>query len=457
MPAPAASRVTTASLAPLGRPLSLPALRTRAGIRPIRLVHFCIVIMAAGNLGRLPALWVLGRDTPILPHEIVLLGTLLVAALACVQARALRVDGVIGAAAAFAVVGLGSAVATALRLGLGAADLLYALAYLARWLAYVALYVAIVNVGRGADAEALWTTVERTVLAFAAFGVVQALVIPGFAQRVFPTGGDTAGWDVQGHRLVSTLLDPNFAGAFIVLPLLVMLGRLSFGVPVRAWKPLLLITSVLLTASRSSILALIVGGGVIVLARGISRRLVRFAALALALTVPFVPLLVQFGQQYNKFGIDGSALLRLVAWLRALVVLSDYPVFGVGFNTYGYVQASYGWALIGRDGFGLDGGLLFIAVLTGAVGLTAYVAMLAAVVRRSRRLWRDSSAPLAVRGTALGVGAGVPAICVHSIFVNSILLPWIVAMLSVLWGIVYLMNRRQATARTLAGVGAAFA
>lgn len=411
------------------------------------LVHAVAGLLLVSNLGRLPALWLLGHELPVLPQELVLVAALGVSALACLQARRLRVDGVVGAAIVFALIGAGSAIATAIRLRLEFSELAYSLAYLLRWVTYTGLYVAVINVGRPSDAEPLWTTLERTILAFAAFGVVQAIAIPGFAQRVYPMEGETLGWDEQGHRLVSTVLDPNFAGALILLPLLVQLGRMAFGIRVPLWKPLLLLTAVLLTASRSSILAVAVGGLVIVAVRGLRRRVVRFAGITLALALPFTPLLIRFGQDYEKFGVnDGSALSRLVTWLRALTVLADYPVFGVGFNTYGFVQESYGWDRLGRDGFGLDGGLLFIAVLTGGVGLTVFLAMLAAVVRRCRQVWRDAGATPVARGTALGVAAGVPALCVHSLFTNSLLLPWIVELTAVLWGIVFLLARASASA-----------
>ena len=76
-------------------------------------------------------------------------------------------------------------------------------------------------------------------------------------------------------------------------------------------------------------------------------------------------------------------------WLRALQVFSDSPVFGVGFNTYGYVAETYGWPRVGLAGNSTDGGLLFIAVMTGVVGLSLYLTMLAVIVRRCRLVWRD--------------------------------------------------------------------
>ena len=54
-------------------------------------------------------------------------------------------------------------------------------------------------------------------LAFAGFGIVQSAFLPNFAQRIYPDARLYLDWDPQGHRLVSTFLDPNFAGAFILL------------------------------------------------------------------------------------------------------------------------------------------------------------------------------------------------------------------------------------------------
>jgi hypothetical protein len=287
----------------------------------------------------------------------------------------------------------------------------------------------------------LWRALERAVLLFAAFGLVQSAFLPGFAQMVYPEASGVE-WDRQGHRLVSTMLDPNLAGALLLLPLLVQLARLSYGARVAAWRPLLLLGALLLTVSRSSMLAFAVGGLVVLAARGLSRRLLRFAGVALLLLLPAAPLLVRFAASYNKFAIDGSALARAVSWLRALTVLADNPLLGVGFNTYGFVQEAYGYDIGGRDSFALDGGLLFIAVMTGAVGLALYGWMVTLAVRRCRRLWRDATRSPDVRGVALGVAAGTVALLVHSVFVNSLLLPFTMEALWVLWGITFLVRSR---------------
>jgi hypothetical protein len=228
------------------------AARSRLGVRPIAVLRGSLVLMWLGNLGRIPLVSTETKDAPLLVNELLLLVTLAVAAVACVQARTLRVDRVIGAAAAFVAVGAGSAVAAAAEYGLSGFELTLSLAYLARWVAYAGLYVVVVNCAADDDAEPLWRTLERVVLAFAAFGVVQAIFLPGFAQLVQPQDTTALTWDRQGHRLVSTLLDPNFAGALMLLVLLVQLARVAYGDRVARWKPMLLLAGVVLTVSRST-------------------------------------------------------------------------------------------------------------------------------------------------------------------------------------------------------------
>jgi hypothetical protein len=424
-------------------------------VRPIAIMRLAVALVFVGNLGRIPVLNAEGKDAPILLNELVLLAVLAASALVCIRARAFRLDGVAIAGLGFAAVGGGSAVFSSFDYGLNAGEVVYSLAYLARWVAYLGLYVAILNVARDDDARALWRTLERMILAFAGFGVFQSVFLPGFAQLVYPErGGDEIGWDHQGHRLVSTFLDPNFAGALVVILLLVHLAQLTFGVRVPRWKPVLLFSAVVLTFSRSSVLALLVGGLVILAARGIDRRLVRLGVGAALLALPFTPLIIRFGLAYNKFSVDESAMLRTIGWLRALTVLADHPVWGVGFNTYGFVQRHYGWRIVARDAFGLDGGLLFIAVMTGLVGLAVYVAMLALGVRRCRRLWRDAGADPVARGIALGTGSAVVALVLHSCFSSSLLFPFLMEPLWVLFGIVFLEARRRRGQRALASAWA---
>jgi O-antigen ligase len=336
----------------------------------------------------------------------------------------------------FATIGASSAFATAHRYGFSTFELALSLAYLGRWLLYFAVYLALINVVRRRDVTRIWSAAETTLLIFAAFGVVQAAFLPGFAQLVYPESRAYLDWDIQGHRLVSTVLEPNIAGAMLLVGLLVQLAQISVGVRVPRWRPLLLFVALVLTLSRSGALGLVAGVMTILTVRGLSKRLLRSMAVVAMLVLLALPKLVAFGAAYGKFSTGGSAAARVVSWIQALRVFRDHPAFGIGFNTFGFVQERYGYVRFGTAAYSSDGGLLFIAVLTGVVGVSVYVWMLAFIVHRCRAIWRDHELPPEHRGLAIGATAVVVGLCVDSIFVNSLLttfvmeLFWILAALT---------------------------
>jgi O-antigen ligase len=310
---------------------------------------------------------------------------------------------------------------------------------------YFAVYLTLANSLARDDVNSVWRALERTVLAFALFGIFQSIFLPGFAQMVYPESRIYADWDPQGHRLVSTLLDPNFAGGLLMMVLLVQLGHLASGATVPRWKPMVLFAAVVMTASRSSLIALFVGGVLIVAVRGVSRRLLQLAGVAAVLLAVFAPALIEFARKLNKLTVDASALQRVAQWARGLRVFADHPFIGIGFNTWGYVSERYGYARLFASSYAIDGGLLFVAVMTGIVGLGLYLAMVFFVWRRSCRIWRDVAMSPETRGLALGVAAATVALCVHSLFTNSLLLPILMEVLWVLWALVFVMSRPSPT------------
>lgn len=435
----------TAATLDLGapRPLAAPAASAPRRVRVADLLRLALALMITAQLARVPVLSSTAKDAPILLNDLLVVLVVAAGVVAALRGRALVLDRPAGYALAFAAVGGLSALLAIPRFGLSPFQLVFSLAYLARWLVYFGVYLVTVNFVRRADVERVVGTLEGAILAFSAFGIVQSLFLPGFAQIVYPDSRVYVDWDAQGHRLVSTFLDPNFAGAFIVMGLLLGLARLSCGAPVARWKLVLLFAALVLTVSRSAVLALIAGVGVILLVRGLSRRLLRLGGLVGALSVPFLPLIISYAVSFNKFDIDASALTRVVRWLEALVVLADNPVIGVGFNTYGFVRDTYGFGNIGNASFGLDGGLLFIAVMTGGVGVLLYVGMLRAVLRRCRRIWRavGETTP-EERALALGTAACTVALVVHSAFLNSLLYPFLMEPLWVLAGLTFAIAGR---------------
>lgn len=406
------------------------------------LLKVSLAVMAVGQLGRVPVLAAGAKEAPLLLNDLAVVGLLLMGLVLVLRRRRLILDGPSSLAFLFFAVGGISALLAIPRFGLTPFEAVFSLAYLFRWLAYFGIYIFAINFLRREDVPSAWNVLEGTVLLFAVFGIVQSAFLPGFAQIVYPEAELFTQWDPQGHRLVSTFLDPNLAGALVVMILLVQAGRLALGAPVTLWKTLVLLVAALLTVSRSTFLALMIGGLFILAARGLSRRVLRASLLVGLLSIPAIPFLAWMAVSYNKLDLtDPSLLARFVAWGRAIAVLADHPVIGVGFNTYGFVQLRYGFAGLSQSAFGLDGGLLFIAVMTGIIGVTLYTAMIFWVVARCYRVWRDSERSPESRGLCLGATAATVALIVHSLFLNSILYPFLMETLWVLWGLAFVVGR----------------
>lgn len=430
----------------------------RAGSRPVPLVpiiQWVLGLLLVANLGRIPVAATGGRALPILVNDLAVGAMILLCGVGLAQHRQLRLDRVSFLALLFMAVGGVSALLAIPRFGLSLGAVLVSLSYLARWAVYFAIYLIVTNVVRSGDVTRVWRALEGTILVFSAFGVVQSIFLPNFAQIVYPDSRAYLDWDPQGHRLVSTFLDPNYAGAFILIGLLVALGQLAMGARVAWWKLAVLFPALLMTASRSALLAFMVAAMVIMVVRGLSKQLLRAAAIGMVVLLAASPWLLEFARSFNKLEMDASALTRIMNWVHGLTIVADHPILGIGFNTWGFVQQEYGW--LTPDGahaasFGIAGGLLFVAALTGLVGLAVYVAMLGAIVRRARRVWRDRSVSPEHRGIALGGAALVPMIVVHSLFTNSIFYPFLMEALWVVWALTLPMLQRENRDDTAAAV-----
>jgi O-antigen ligase len=390
--------------------------------------------IALGNIGRIPGVALGGRTSPLVAADLVVALVWVVLLFAVTSGRArVVVDDVMSATLAFIAAAVISTCLAFTRYNLGIADGAGVAAFLARWVAYFGWYPFVVWCLTPEESRDAWAYVERALLVFAVAGILQSAFLPGFAQMIHD-GGDLPTWDVQGRRLVSSMLDPNFAGALVVIALIARLARIAEGLHESGIALAALGAAVLLTVSRSSILALVVGLVVIAVARGLRLRLFRILALGTVLVLPFLSLLIAFAGSFNKLHYDSSAAQRLVPWIRAGRLLNEHPWFGIGFNAIKQAQESHGWRTIGGADVSFDGGLIFVAAMTGIVGLFFYLRMLVRVGRGARRAWRDASLPPADRAHATATAAATAAIVVHSFFVNSLLLPFVMQILWVMWG-----------------------
>lgn len=436
--------MTASSLTPATSTSLLVAPRsTTTTIRLSLLLQATLLLLVVANLGRIPVFTTGGgeRSIPLLFNDVVVMVFVACGAIAVIANRRLELDAVALSGIAFAAFGGLVALTGVSRIGLSTTEEIVAFGFLARWLLYFALYIVAINTLRSRDVFPVWKALETCVLIVAAFGIVQAALLPDFALMVYPDARATIDWDAQKHRLVSTLLDPNFAGALIMMTLLVEVSLVVSGARVAGWKLLLLSTALLLTLSRSSLLGLALGLGVIMLYRGLSKRMLTIVAAGAVVLLAALPQLVAFAKAYSKLSIDASALGRLVSWSHEWTVLSEHPIIGIGFNTWGAVQQRHGWDAVAAASLGVEGGLLFIAVMTGVVGLGIYLLMTAQVFRRSRAVWRQSARVPHERAIAIALPAITIAMFAHSLFSNSLLHPLLMEPLWILYALGFVVAR----------------
>jgi O-antigen ligase len=324
---------------------------------------------------------------------------------------------------------------TALRFDLTVSEVAFSSLYLIRWSLYAALYLFALTALRRTAAPRLIRIAVVVCGAFAAFGIFQSIFLPNFAFIVYPDATPYIDWDIQGNRLVSTFLDPNFAGAFIMFGLLYCHAQASER---RASYPALVLfwVALILTLSRSSIIAALLGLSLLTVRTQSFRRLFVPLASLVAIMALVADRLLQFAAAYNKLTLlDASALARLGDWLLAWRVFLDNPLIGVGYNTFGIVRAAYGSPASGSMAFGSDGGVLYMGAVSGIVGVTLLGAVLWRLTMLGWRTYRMGSLPQPVRALGLTLHVWIPSLMIQSAASNSIFYPFIIGFLFLLGGL----------------------
>ncbi len=252
-------------------------------------------------------------------------------------------------------------------------------------------------------------------LILSVLGILQFLFLPDLRFL------ETDRWDPHYFRAVSTFLDPNFFGAFLVLTLLTLLQNNIFKNKKIFFISLLTIyIALLLTFSRSSYLFFLVG-------------LLSFSFLIksvkhIFLTTVFFGILMfgfflytQFISTPRNINREGSASLRINTWQQGLEIFQRNPILGVGFNSYRFGIDQYELGdnqfLSSRGSSANDSSLLFVLSTTGVIGLLSYCFFLFQLIKLG--LTKN-----------LSLVAGVVGLLVHSFFANSLFYPpillWII-------------------------------
>jgi hypothetical protein len=408
--------------------------QSRSAAEFLALIFFCSVLL--GQVAKVPLIATETKTAPVLLSDVIAAALFLWLLASVLVVGRIRLDWPARLLAGFVAVNTLALAVAAARYNLSGGEVAFSSLYLVRWTIYAALYLFALTAIGTAGAPRLIRVAVATCTIFASFGIVQSVFLPNFAFIVYPDAIPYVDWDPQGHRLVSTFLDPNFAGAIILFGLLFFHARRASGGGQSLIPLVLFWAALVLTLSRSSIAAVFVGLGIITLRTGSLRKL--FLPLFLFAAVAWLGAdrILEFASSYQKLTLtDPSALRRLSAWLLAWQIFADNVLIGVGYNTFGFVRSAYSSGTSGNASFGTDGGVLYIAAVSGLVGVALLGGAFWLISRLGLRTYRMTSLPPTVRELGLALHAWIPSLIVHSAASNSIFYPYIIGPLFFLAGI----------------------
>jgi polysaccharide biosynthesis protein PslJ len=230
--------------------------------------------------------------------------------------------------------------------------------------------------------------------AAAAIGLAFQALGPGFAERalarLIPLGYPDSRIvrfieddPERQMRLVSTSVDPNSAGGMLAIVLVIAAVQLvSRNRLIPLWLCLLAVPltslALLFTYSRGAWLGAAVGLGIAAALR--YRRLIPVGVAAVAGLVVFGIGATFIERLWLGFTLqDPATRLRISEYQNAIAIIREYPFFGVGFGDAPSVELQTGVSSI----------YLAIGQQTGFLGLTAYLAVIAAVLIAGLSWWRS--------------------------------------------------------------------
>lgn len=242
-------------------------------------------------------------------------------------------------------------------------------------------------------------------LGFSILGLLQFVFLPDLS---FIT---KYGFDPHYLRTVSTILDPNFAGAIFVITLILLLNSW----PLNKNRSILFIPiyfALLTTFSRSSYLMFLVSGATLSVFKKSKILFIKAVILFLILLLGF-QIYTQLVSKPRNINREQSASYRLSTWQQGWQLFQDHPILGIGFNSYKYALKEYKVAdkqfLNSHGATSNDSSLLFVLATTGLIGLISYLYFLLSVIKTSH----NKSI----------VGAIIIGLLFHSLFANSLFFP----------------------------------
>lgn len=317
-------------------------------------------------------------------------------------------------------------------------EILVGLSYIARWALYTSLFFIVKSFPQKFKEKIIYLLLIAGGL-FTLFGFIQYFLYSSLRNLYY------LGWDEHMYRMFSTFLDPNFAGAFFVLYLIFLLGLLSYLFKNNKIRETWLIglisvfslISVFLSYSRSALIMLFTS----IVIFSILTKKIYWLFVFVLISLVFISISAKnFNiENINLFRI-ASAEARLDSAKIAIQIIRDNPFFGVGFNTYRYVQTDYGFrnpinARVSHADAGTDNSFLFIFATTGIIGLIFYLNLLLQILKKSYLNYRQYKDKNIQKYIAITIIASVLGIVINSFFINSLFYSFILLWMWILLGL----------------------
>lgn len=302
--------------------------------------------------------------------------------------------------------------------------------YLARWILYSSIYFILVTRDREFIKKFKYLLIVPicTVLIV---GLVQFFFYPSLRNLFY------LGWDEHLYRLFSSFLDPNFAGAFLVISLIYLI-YLSWQSYIKKKRNIFIFTSILsvisfisvyLTYSRSALIMLLVSLTVFLV-------LIKKVRLLILVLITFVVLIFLSPKAFQTEGTNifriFSSQERVKSAQVAVKIIGENPIFGVGFNAYRYAQNKYAnlndskWETT-HSGAGTDNSFLFVLATAGIVGFVVYIYLIYKIFLLAKLKQKN---PMSI--VLISVLCGL---LVNSLFINSLFYVFILQWIWILAGL----------------------
>jgi len=334
----------------------------------------------------------------------------------------------------FAVIGLLSLI---VNMGvLNTSEFVISLLYGIRWMLYAGIFFVV----SGFDLK--FKKIITKVMIF----IGSLVVLGGYLQYfLYPNLRNLyyLGWDEHLYRMFSSFLDPNFAGTFFVLYFIFVFG-LTIDYIKRNKKNYSLflslislgtIVAILLTYSRSALIMLAVGS--ITLLFLMKQKKLIFMILGM-FVIFFVIASKNFYTENLNLLRTASSKARLESASRAIVVIQNNPIFGVGFNAYKYAQVRYGFIkedkeIVSHSAAGTDNSFLFVLATTGVIGLASYLFIWFSILKNAFKKLNYNGSQKTMPAIVI---ASIVGIFANAFFINSLFYPSIMLWMWVLVGLI---------------------